>query len=95
VAHARRGDKSGSPGSAQDDLDGSSPILQPAVSHHIARLEAEVGTALITRLGRGVVVMSAAERRPPAVLAMLAALREASVALAATPEAAALGIRAA
>jgi molybdate transport repressor ModE-like protein len=27
---------------------------QPAVSHHIARLEAEVGTALLTRLGRGV-----------------------------------------
>jgi hypothetical protein len=41
------------------------------------------------------VLMSAAERRPPAVLAMLAALREASAALAATPEAAALGIRAA
>ncbi len=27
---------------------------QPAVSHHMARLEEEVGTALITRLGRGV-----------------------------------------
>src|SRR5690242_15853527 len=27
---------------------------QPAVSHHIARLEAEIGTALLTRLGRGV-----------------------------------------
>jgi molybdate transport repressor ModE-like protein len=27
---------------------------QPAVSHHIARLEDEVGTALLTRLGRGV-----------------------------------------
>jgi molybdate transport repressor ModE-like protein len=27
---------------------------QPAVSHHIARLEDEVGTALMTRLGRGV-----------------------------------------
>jgi len=27
---------------------------QPAVSHHVARLEAEVGTALLTRLGRGV-----------------------------------------
>jgi Bacterial regulatory helix-turn-helix protein, lysR family len=40
-------------------------------------------------------VMSAAERRPPVVLAMLGALREASAALAATPEAAALGIRAA
>ena len=26
---------------------------QPAVSHHIARLEEEVGTALLTRLGRG------------------------------------------
>jgi hypothetical protein len=39
------------------------------------------------------VVMSAAERRPPAVLAMLTALRDASAALAATPAAAALGIR--
>lgn len=27
---------------------------QPAVSHHIARLEEEVGTALLTRIGRGV-----------------------------------------
>ena len=27
---------------------------QPAVSHHIAKLEAEVGTALLTRLGRGI-----------------------------------------
>ena len=27
---------------------------QPAVSHHVAALEAEVGTALVTRLGRGV-----------------------------------------
>lgn len=27
---------------------------QPAVSHHIARLEDEVGTAVLTRLGRGV-----------------------------------------
>ena len=27
---------------------------QPAVSHHIAGLEAELGTALLTRLGRGV-----------------------------------------
>lgn len=27
---------------------------QPAVSHHIARLEEEIGTALVTRLGRGV-----------------------------------------
>src|SRR4051812_44505270 len=27
---------------------------QPAVSHHIARLEEEVGTALLARLGRGV-----------------------------------------
>jgi molybdate transport repressor ModE-like protein len=27
---------------------------QPAVSHHIARLEEEIGTALLTRLGRGV-----------------------------------------
>jgi molybdate transport repressor ModE-like protein len=39
------------------------------------------------------VVMSAAPRRPPAVLAMLAALRAASADLAGTPEAAALGIR--
>ena len=27
---------------------------QPAVSHHIARLEDEIGTALLTRSGRGV-----------------------------------------
>src|SRR5215218_8953764 len=27
---------------------------QPAVSHHISRLEDEMGTALLTRLGRGV-----------------------------------------
>ncbi|MGV2386539.1 MAG UNVERIFIED_CONTAM: LysR family transcriptional regulator, partial [Thermobifida fusca] len=27
---------------------------QPAVSHHIARLEAEVGTPLVVRHGRGV-----------------------------------------
>jgi molybdate transport repressor ModE-like protein len=27
---------------------------QPAVSHHIARLEEEIGTSLLTRLGRGV-----------------------------------------
>ena len=27
---------------------------QPAVSHHISKLEAEVGTALLTRLGRGI-----------------------------------------
>ena len=27
---------------------------QPAISHHIAKLEAEIGTALLTRLGRGV-----------------------------------------
>jgi len=27
---------------------------QPAVSHHIARLEEEIGTALLTRFGRGV-----------------------------------------
>src|SRR5881392_3760649 len=27
---------------------------QPAISHHVARLEAEVGTALLVRAGRGV-----------------------------------------
>jgi DNA-binding transcriptional LysR family regulator len=38
------------------------------------------------------VVMPAAARRPPAVTAMLAALRDAAEALTATPEAAALGL---
>src|SRR5919199_3607154 len=32
----------------------ASGYTQPAVSHSINRLEAEVGTALLTRLGRGV-----------------------------------------
>jgi molybdate transport repressor ModE-like protein len=32
---------------------------QPAVSHHIARLEDELGTALVTRIGRGTVLTDA------------------------------------
>jgi molybdate transport repressor ModE-like protein len=70
--------------------------LQPALALVAARRDDVVVRPLAGDPVRTVeVVMSAAERRPPAVLAMLAALREASAALAATPEAAALGIRAA
>src|SRR5829696_5972953 len=52
---------------------------QPAVSHHIARLEEEVGTALITRLGRGVRLTDAGRalvQHADAVLARLAAAEE-------------------
>jgi molybdate transport repressor ModE-like protein len=67
--------------------------LQPALALVAARREDIVVRRLAGDPVRTVeVLMSAAERRPPAVLAMLAALREASAALAATPPAAALGI---
>jgi DNA-binding transcriptional LysR family regulator len=70
--------------------------LQPALALVAARRDDVAVRPLAGDPVRTVeVVMSAAERRPPAVLAMLAALREANAALAATPEAAALGIRAA
>lgn len=58
---------------------------QPAISHHIARLEAEIGTPLVVRHGRGVrlteagrVLVSHAE----AVLARLAAAEEEVAAIA-------------
>jgi DNA-binding transcriptional LysR family regulator len=70
--------------------------LQPALALVAARRDDVTVRPLAGDPVRTVeVVMSAAERRPPAVLAMLGALREASAALAATPEAAALGISAA
>jgi molybdate transport repressor ModE-like protein len=52
---------------------------QPAVSHHIARLEEEVGTALITRLGRGVQLTDAGHalvEHADAVLSRLSAAEE-------------------
>src|ERR671910_576012 len=52
---------------------------QPAVSHHIARLEEEVGTAVLTRLGRGVRLTDAGRalvEHADAVLARLAAAEE-------------------
>jgi len=52
---------------------------QPAVSHHIARLEEEVGTAVLTRLGRGVRLTDAGEalvQHADAVLARLTAAEE-------------------
>jgi molybdate transport repressor ModE-like protein len=68
--------------------------LQPALALVAARRDDVAVRPLAGDPVRTVeVVMSAAERRPPAVLAMLTALRDASAALAATPEAAALGIR--
>jgi len=68
--------------------------LQPALALVAARRDDVAIRPLAGDPVRTVeVVMSAAERRPPAVVAMLAALRAASADLAATPEAAALGIR--
>ncbi len=52
---------------------------QPAVSHHIARLEDEVGTALLTRYGRGVQLTDAGRalaEHADAVLARLTAAEE-------------------
>jgi molybdate transport repressor ModE-like protein len=52
---------------------------QPAVSHHIARLEDEVGTALLTRLGRGVRLTEAGNalvEHTDAVLSRLTAAEE-------------------
>jgi molybdate transport repressor ModE-like protein len=52
---------------------------QPAVSHHISKLEAEVGTALLTRLGRGVRLTDAGRAlvaHADAVLARLTAAEE-------------------
>jgi molybdate transport repressor ModE-like protein len=70
--------------------------LQPALALVAARRNDVVVRPIAGDPVRTVeVVMCAAERRPPAVLAMLAALREASAALADTPAATALGVRAA
>jgi len=58
---------------------------QPAVSHHIARLEDEVGTALITRLGRGVRLTDAGRalvEHADAVLTRLGAAEEELAAIA-------------
>jgi len=58
---------------------------QPAVSHHIARLEEEVGTALLTRLGRGVQLTDAGVAlvdHADAVLARLGAAEEEVAAIA-------------
>ena len=52
---------------------------QPAVSHHIARLEEEIGTSLLTRLGRGVRLTDAGValvEHTDAVLSRLAAAEE-------------------
>ena len=58
---------------------------QPAVSHHVARLEEEVGTALLTRLGRGVRLTDAGlalVEHADAVLARLGAAEEEVAAIA-------------
>jgi molybdate transport repressor ModE-like protein len=58
---------------------------QPAVSHHIARLEEEVGTALLTRVGRGVELTDAGAalaQHADAVLARLGAAEEEVAAIA-------------
>jgi DNA-binding transcriptional LysR family regulator len=58
---------------------------QPAVSHHIARLEDEVGTALLTRLGRGVQLTDAGlalVAHADAVLSRLSAAEEEVAAIA-------------
>src|SRR5215218_4649683 len=58
---------------------------QPAVSHHIARLEEEAGTALITRLGRGVRLTDAGRalvEHADAVLTRLTAAEEELAAIA-------------
>jgi len=58
---------------------------QPAVSHHIARLEEEVGTALLTRVGRGVELTDAGAalvEHAEAVLARLGAAEEEVAAIA-------------
>jgi molybdate transport repressor ModE-like protein len=52
---------------------------QPAISHHVARLEEEVGTALLTRLGRGVRLTDAGValvEHADAVLSRLSAAEE-------------------
>jgi DNA-binding transcriptional LysR family regulator len=58
---------------------------QPAVSHHVARLEAEVGTALLVRSGRGVRLTEAGQalvEHTDAVLARLASAEDEIAAIA-------------
>jgi len=58
---------------------------QPAVGHHVRRLEAELGTPLVVRRGRGVELTpagAALARRADALLAASAAAREEVTALA-------------
>jgi molybdate transport repressor ModE-like protein len=58
---------------------------QPAVSHHIARLEAEVGTALLVRSGRGVRLTEAGQalvEHTDAVLTRLASAEDEIAAIA-------------
>jgi molybdate transport repressor ModE-like protein len=58
---------------------------QPAISHHIAKLEAETGTALLTRLGRGVQLTDAGValvEHTDAVVSRLAAAEEEVAAIA-------------
>jgi len=74
---ARQGTLSG----AARELD----YTQPAISHHIARLEDEVGTALVVRAGRGVRLTEAGERlaaHADDVIARLAAAEDDMAALA-------------
>src|SRR5215218_21076 len=70
--------------------------LLPALALVAARRDDVAVRALAGGPGRTVeVILPAADRRPPAVAAMLAALHAAARALAATPAAAALGVTAA
>src|SRR5579859_4429228 len=58
---------------------------QPAVSHHVARLEDEVGTVLLVRTGRGVRLTDAGRalvEHADAVLARLAAAEDEVAAIA-------------
>ncbi len=58
---------------------------QPTISHHIRRLEEEAGTALVTRLGRGVVLTEAGSvlvEHADGILARLAAAEKELAAIA-------------
>lgn len=68
----------GSMGAAARALD----YTQPAVSHHVARLEEEAGVPLVVRLGRGVRLTEAGERLLVHAEAVTARLRLASEELA-------------
>ena len=61
---------------------------QPAISHHMARLEAEVGTPLLVRTARGVRLTEAGQalvQHTDAVLARLASAEDEIAAIAGTP----------